>query len=100
MSQLSMQQVTDQEFFERARKNSPRFPTVEEARERRHQLREKIVARGYILGMLAGSIYSFWSSVGFAVAGLSFVGLAATCLYAGNRQYNRHGGAGRNHRPF
>lgn len=100
MSQLSMQQVTDQEFFERARKNSPRFPTVEEARERRRLLREKIIARTSILGMFAGSAYSFWSSAGFAVAGLSFVTLAATCLYAGNRQYNRHGGAGGGHRPF
>jgi hypothetical protein len=100
MSRLTMQQTNDQEFFERARKKSPMFPSLDEAMERHRRRRETIIARTYILGMFAGAVYSFWSGAGFAVAGLSFVGFVTTCFYAGNRQYTRHGGPGRNHRPF
>jgi hypothetical protein len=96
----STNQQSDQQFFERARRKSPVFPSLAEAEERRRQRREALMARTMIAGALAGSAYSFWSNTGFAVAGLCFVGLVATCFYAGNRQYVRQGGAGRDHRPF
>lgn len=73
------------------------YPSVAEALERRIRYREKIAARVMIVGTFTGAVCSFWNPLGFAAAGFSLVGLAATCLYAGNRQYRRSEGR---RRPF
>ena len=83
------------------RRLSPKFPTIEEALERRRALRETIAARvllgfGGIIALIVGQSFG-WVGVGFG-----FGGFIVTCFYAGNRQYVRSGkqGSDHGHRPF
>lgn len=70
---------------------SPRFPSYEEARERLHQRRETLVARGFlILLAISPIIWYFNGSLrGVLAAGIGGLGFVLTCFYAGNRQYER-----------
>jgi hypothetical protein len=74
------------------RRLSPQFPSIDEARERRHQKREAFVARG-LMGLTAafGLAAPFAEHPGFMAASAfaCFVGFVATCIYAGNRQYRK-----------
>jgi 1,4-dihydroxy-2-naphthoate octaprenyltransferase len=68
---------------------SPKFPSVNDAIERRHQQREAIAARTLAVVMFAGIGVAFWSSFGLVMTIFGGLGFVITCFYAGNRQYER-----------
>jgi Flp pilus assembly protein TadB len=87
----------DQEFFAKARKLSPRYPSADELAERRHKAREGFVARSglvvFALGLVVALVNRDMSPALFALGGLAV--FTATCFYAGNRQYDRQMEEGR-----
>jgi membrane protein YdbS with pleckstrin-like domain len=82
----------DQEFFEQARKLSPKFPDVATQLERRRCQREAIVARVFLAMMFASLVLAIftddtvWNLIDAAVF---LVGFIITCFVSGNRQYKR-----------
>jgi hypothetical protein len=82
------QQRADLKFFERSRKLSPIFPSAVDARERRRDFRETIVAHT-LLGLTAafgiGSLFAEHPGVVVLAACASFAGFLGVCVVAGNR---------------
>lgn len=91
--------MTVDEITAARRRLSPKFPDILTAAQRRQRDRENFTARFFLWVMVpAGLITLAWSSFGWAVAGVGFVGFIATCLVAGSRANDRAGGRGG--RPF
>lgn len=65
----------DEEFFERSRKLSPKFPSVTEAVERRRRWWENVLARLLLLMLVLGAVYSLWTHDvrGWITAGIAFI---------------------------
>jgi hypothetical protein len=82
-------------------RRSPKFPTVNEATERRQQLRETIATRTLlVMAALFGAATPFAGRpffVGLA-SGACLIGFVIMCFVAGNRW--KHGGNGNGRRPF
>lgn len=84
---LDVYQQELNEIASRQRGNSPRFPTIVEARERRQRFRETVAARTFIALFFAALVSVHWIGWQFGTicAAFSFVGFAAVCFVAGNR---------------
>ena len=86
------------------RKLSPRFPSFDEAFERRTVRRENFAARVLMFCIGVGLIYGIgWDSVGYVIAGIGVAAFVAMCIGTGNRQYKRSGSIpqrGDRGRPF
>lgn len=75
----------------RQRGNSPRFPTIVEALERRQRARETVAARLFIGCFFAALVSVHWMGwqFGAVAAAVAFVGFAAVCFVAGSRHDKR-----------